>query len=987
MTLRLPTRCAPLRVWQTYDSADGYTVWRKDLEGTCSYNDHNYTLDIPADPNEMSDISYSMSNYDVDYNDPQQCKGGPEVDLMSLNGNQLGVLTGANNAWSINEWKLDKTQVMSGSNSIYIDTDSTNTGCWCVGVGYIQVRAKVGFKVTSHTPSDDDKNRDFHAGAVDLTVTLSKAYKPATLTNDTFKLEYRDQGGAWQSVNGSFTALAENKFRFVPGADLIDGIKYRATIKSGDAGLRGSSDEKLDSDTVWYFWTVPDLDASDGFDYGSGSTCLPTASPCAGVEIAVFQVARNANLVPQKDAVARLYLRWKKHDDVHPDDQLKELEVDATVSVDGASDQIRQTVKRPDQYSASQRETAANTINFFRTPNTGFSYMAEVEPVPQSNATPVKFNKSNNLSSSGRSPNLTFDYYFLKDGDWKAGVPDAAKTDGRSVFNAGVQLINDQWPVLTTAYVEKGEFSIGYTRTVTGAVGSGTAWFVNCPGSPAPIEEWRCVYQTLLTMLGGKPVVAATVPNGLYPGATAFALGKVFMHQSGSGANDGTVAHEMGHVFGISTANNPTVAHRNDSTKVEGYQVRTRINHSYVENQSKAISLMHTTLQPQGTQWVDNSDYNTLLSTVTAVRAASFNVNTVTHENNAAAQPADATDIDASDYLIVSGYVNTTTNAATTFGVFRQNLPNDVPTNAGACLAQLLDSANNVLSASNFQPGLLLLPQTGGIRPTRTNADDWQEFSVSLAWNDSAAAVKISCSGTPLLTVSKSANAPVVSIASPAQGATLTGQQIISWSGSDADGNALSYQVQASVDDGASWSPLSPLNSATSFALDTTQLPSLNGVQLRVMATDGFNTGTAVRAVNISNPLHVSNTYPSADDQDIPTSTDIRVKFVSPLKVSTLTTATFQILQYGYFAITGTLTYDSNAQEARFRPSVPMEYDRSYRVVLSTTLQDVGGRNLDAETMWTFNVISDTIPPVITPGQSAGWRNQCAAQPFDPDDV
>jgi len=365
------------------------------------------------------------------------------------------------------------------------------------------------------------------------------------------------------------------------------------------------------------------------------------------VDQAVFQVSRNANIIPKKDAVARLYLRWKRHTDMHADDQVKELEVDAKMGVDGSTDSLRQTVKRPDQYSAAERQTVANTINFFRTPNAGFNYQAEVQPVPQSNATPVKYTKSNNLTSAGKSPNLKFDYYFLKDGDWQAGVPAAAKTDGRTLFNAGVQFITDQWPVLSTAYTERGDFSIG------------------------------------------NPVVAATVPNGLYPGATAFALGKVFMHQSGSGANDGTVAHETGHVFGISTANNPTSGHRNDSTKVEGYQIRTRVNRSFVENSTKSISLMHTTLQPLGTQWVDNADYNTLLGTVSlaAVGRASFNVNPIGAQPDNGDVVGDVTDIAATDYLIVSGYVNTTTNAATTFAVFRQNLPNDAPSNTGVCLA------------------------------------------------------------------------------------------------------------------------------------------------------------------------------------------------------------------------------------------------------------------------------------------------------------
>jgi len=48
-------------------------------------------------------------------------------------------------------------------------------------------------------------------------VTFTAEYDTATLTADTFKLEYRDQGGSWTAVAGTFSQLAPEKFRFLPG--------------------------------------------------------------------------------------------------------------------------------------------------------------------------------------------------------------------------------------------------------------------------------------------------------------------------------------------------------------------------------------------------------------------------------------------------------------------------------------------------------------------------------------------------------------------------------------------------------------------------------------------------------------------------------------------------------------------------------------------------------------------------------------------------
>jgi hypothetical protein len=100
-------------------------------------------------------------------------------------------------------------------------------------------------------------------------------------------------------------------------------------------------------------------------------------------------------------------------------------------------------------------------------------------------------------------------------------------------MTAGALYITDQWPALTTTYAEKPEFSIGYTFTGnTINSGCNNVKEVACPlpagvvGPPQAMAELYCVYEKLATMLGGKRFVAATVPNGLCPGATAFAIAK-----------------------------------------------------------------------------------------------------------------------------------------------------------------------------------------------------------------------------------------------------------------------------------------------------------------------------------------------------------------------------------------------------------------------------------------------------------------------------
>ena len=282
-------------------------------------------------------------------------------------------------------------------------------------------------------------------------------------------------------------------------------------------------------------------------------------------------------------------------------------------------------------------------------------------------------------------------------------VPAGAKTAGRALMTSGARFITDQFPVLGTTYSEKGNHSIGYTMTgmmINDAV-CGMLNQVNCPGSGMK-KELECAQQKMSTMLGGHQFVAVTAPNALCPVATGFRLGKVFMHMYPSTANEGTIAHEVGHVFGISTANNPTNAHRNSSAGVEGFQVRSKKNKSFVENPGGSISLMHTTVQPVGSQWIDNSDYDTLLAAgITAPEP----------------EPENGPEV-VGPYLIVSGYADDAT--AQLSSAFLQEVPNDTSNPAGTHTVELLDAGNNVLLERRRDPRNRDRP--GGRRRHRADA-------------------------------------------------------------------------------------------------------------------------------------------------------------------------------------------------------------------------------------------------------------------------
>jgi len=921
---------------------NGFTTWHLDVNSGCIFSDHSYTLDIPVDPTVMSDITYTMTNFDVDYNDPQGCQGGPEVDIMQFNGHNLGILTGANNSSSLNSWSLQKSQVVRGSNQIFIDTDSTGTGCWCVGVGYIEVKAKTNFQVSSHTPADKDKNRDFHAAKLDLRVKFNADYDPATLNSNTFKLEYLDQSSNPQQVPGSFTQVSMKEFRFVPSADLKDGVRYRATVLDGPNGVKAKSGAGLNQKETWSFWTVPNLDLTDNFDYGAGTVCPPSTAPCPGLELAVFQVARNRNMVPGKRAVARLYLRWHRHTDVAPGDQVTEMQVDARLNL--ASGTIRQTVKRPDKYTAAEIAAAQQTVNFYHKPSTNFSYSVKVTPKPQTNATVVEYNQTKSLSSHSASPRLKYNYYTLKDGLWSGGVPVGVQPASSNFIASGNQFITDQFPVLGTSHKNRGKLTVGYT--LTGAMvaegACGMVREVNC--SSGKKSELRCIDEKLSSMLGGFPLVAITVPNNLCPPATSFALGKVFMHQFGTGANEGTVAHEVGHTLGISKANSPNTGHRDSSVGVEGFQVRLKVNKSNIENPSKSISLMNRFTRPTNERWIHSEDYDDLLGvlrSVTALRAS------------------------GSEYLIVMGTVNTSLQTVKLEPAFLQEVPNDPLSATGECLVQLMNAGGQTLSETHVDPGAEILLVTSGGREVQGQAQGLNEdrfFSASLPWDPAARKVRVGCQGVVYLESEFSPHTPQVTMTNPSDGATLSGTVNIEWSGSDSDGPGLSYQLQLSLD-GETWTPLTPLIAGTQFSLDTTMMDSDDEAFLRIMATDGFNTAYDTTRVAISNDLQVAAVQPTGDG--VSPTTTVSALFITRLDVTSLNTDSLQVFAPNGDRIAGSWSLEDEEYQLEFRPDNPLEHATEYQVSLSSDLRDVQGHSLGTPFEWTFTTEGDGSPPRV----------------------
>lgn len=119
---------------------------------------------------------------------------------------------------------------------------------------------------------------------------------------------------------------------------------------------------------------------------------------------------------------------------------------------------------------------------------------------------------------------------------------------------------------------------------------------------------------------------------------------------------------------------------------------------------------------------------------------------------------------------------------------------------------------------------------------------DEMQFSYQLAKADGICALQLLHNDQLLAERRVTANAPTVEIITPAGGTHWDGLSTISWTANDADDDPMQYMVFYSPDDGMTWVYLAGPISDTQLQIDSSLLQGSISAQVRVVATDGFNT-------------------------------------------------------------------------------------------------------------------------------------------------
>jgi hypothetical protein len=143
------------------------------------------------------------------------------------------------------------------------------------------------------------------------------------------------------------------------------------------------------------------------------------------------------------------------------------------------------------------------------------------------------------------------------------------------------------------------------------------------------------------------------------------------------------------------------------------------------------------------------------------------------------------------------------------------------------------DASNNLLNSISFDVEFNL----GGV------SLDQSPFAFTIPYVSGTARIVLKYNDAPLASKTVSPHSPSVTVISPNGGEVLSNQVTVSWSGSDADGDELSYAMLISSDNGATWETAAIDLNETSYTWDISALQPGSQYLARVIATDGFNTG------------------------------------------------------------------------------------------------------------------------------------------------
>jgi hypothetical protein len=282
----------------------------------------------------------------------------------------------------------------------------------------------------------------------------------------------------------------------------------------------------------------------------------------------------------------------------------------------------------------------------------------------------------------------------------------------------------------------------------------------------------------------------------------------------------GTFAHEVGHTYSL----------YHNALTTGGYHwidvyARTI---KPPRADGKLLDFISTPGMPEEDRWVSPESYTSL-----------FNQYCPSSANASQASPAQT----AEDLLVIPGSVSLTDTQAGELGPFYRITGTSLlpPADSQPRYHLVLKNGTNELASYAFDASQEV-ESTQPITPTSA------PFAFAVPYPAGVNRVELTDRYNHVLSSRvASAHPPTVTVQFPnAAGLTLDGVQTIRWTGSDPDGEALSYAVLYSKDNGVTWNAIGAGITGASYVVDFSSIPGSSSALIKVLASDGFHTASDV---------------------------------------------------------------------------------------------------------------------------------------------
>ncbi len=964
---------------------DGYTVWTYEYPGSwcVMYSRIAYPFNLGAqDPSELSDASLLLTFAEriwvVDaegkplYTNPTWAvalNGKPGAwtqDGSAFNGdwNIIGAI-GTTPTWPATvpveqEVPFDYTELIDGQNLLWFQQQDFcrcaslyDCACTCYNLTKLQLRARIKLAVKEVWPAPDARSVLVEQSATpvpEIRVRFTTVVSEATVNENTFQVSYRNDKKEPVYVAGKTRRLTETEYAFVPDAPLKDGIRYQVDVWGETDAAKANHTEwvqdpgggALEIGKHWAFWTLPQLE----------------------VRLEPVQVLQDEKLVVGKPTVLRVFLSSANlHTDVWYRDLWDYVDVEdirivwtppsvaspVVVSwrADGTDwhfDYGPATARRYRLYDKAARLASQDTVNYygFIPDEVGTYGIVAMVTVLDHHGTPQRFT-GQATPTAVQTRQLTIHARALAVGSDYGKTGTVNLRSAALGYRSGVQAL---YPI-PNVWMPQPASAVPYYAPTASWVLSSTPASDSAKLAALVDLSALCFATSGCDLMVGYAPVSWLVDIGLTSPRQAW-YGILAQNIYPDSTYRYIVAHEAGHLYGF----------EHDTRQGgQGYDVRARtdrrISTALMEPRtSKTLTTINSFMNvdpvespPPERLWIEWLNYRALLNRLTtATRAA---------QQTALADPL----------LLATGLITPATGEVE-LAPWYQLEPGDweAPP-AGPYRLVFLDNAGReIVGYTRAFSNATSLQYTG--RDTAELPPDVPApFVLKVPYPAATARIQIRRTSDNALLAERTLSAapPTIAITPPAS-TTWTGPQPIAWESDP--GQTRHFLVQVSTDNGATWEAQAIHLPSTAFTLETDSLLNTTQALVRVLATDGLNTASAVAGpFTITNPVGVDYVSPAPDATNVNVDQPLYAGFRAAMDPTTIHSATFTLSGGPYGTVRGLIRYDAASREATFIPQTRLAYSTTYTAHVSAAIQTLDGAPLAAGATWSFTTEPDFSPP------------------------